>query len=409
GMFVITSITTENFMDGTVSLPNVPINDGLFTGSVGLLANSTGTITVEGYLNGEVPIGNVLNNTVMVSNDVITDLDEENNTSTVSVPVITEGVDLVVEKKVDNYCLNPDDGNTFTITVGNMGVTDADYSSKGGHKKEIKVVDKIPEEVTMLNFSHDGWDHISTGSTHTFILKGSGTLRSAMTLPPIIYTIKNSSPFDTESEVQYMNITNNGSTNLESDGKGDNNIAFVSIVDQPSKPELVNPANSTIYYCQGDSASPLDGYIEEADSGNTMLWYTTKGGSSLSVAPTPNTSTAGSSTYYVNQSNGNCESELTEIKIIVLAKPTAGEIAGAGEVCVNSVPGLLTNVSSGTGVGSEGLTYRWEYSEDNGSTWLTVSDQYEETLHPEAINIGTQYRRITIADSGTILCESEPS
>src|SRR5690606_29671015 len=150
---------------------------------------------------------------------------------------------------------------------------------------------------------------------------------------------------------------------------------------------------------------------EEADSGNTMLWYTTKGGSSLSVAPTPNTSSAGSSTYYVSQSNGNCESELTEIKIVVLAKPTAGEIAGAGagEVCGNSVPGLLTNVSSGTGVGSEGLTYRWEYSIDNGLTWMGISGQVGESYQPDTIKTNMQYRRITIASIGDVLCESEPS
>src|SRR5690606_40243002 len=70
-----------------VNLPNPtissPITNGSFSGSVGLPANTTGIIKVTGYLNGEIPFGNLLNNTVEISNNEITDQDLENNTSTI--------------------------------------------------------------------------------------------------------------------------------------------------------------------------------------------------------------------------------------------------------------------------------------------------------------------------------------
>src|SRR5690606_4099994 len=111
--------------------------------------------------------------------------------------------------------------------------------------------------------------------------------------------------------------------------------------------------------------------------------------------------------YYVSQSNGNCESELQEIEVVVLEKPTSGSITGGEEICVNSTPSQIGNDTSGTGNGT--ISYRWEYSEDNGVTWEIVSGQSQENYQPEAIQTSTQFRRITIANTSGTLCESEPS
>jgi len=66
------------------------------------------------------------------------------------------------------------------------------------------------------------------------------------------------------------------------------------------------PPTGTVayYYCIGDTASQLTA------GGTNLLWYTTATGgpSGSSIAPTPSTSTAGTTTYYVTQTVGGIES-----------------------------------------------------------------------------------------------------
>ncbi|MFL1011474.1 immunoglobulin domain-containing protein, partial [Flavisericum labens] len=82
--------------------------------------------------------------------------------------------------------------------------------------------------------------------------------------------------------------------------------------------------NSPIYLCQNSSASPL---TATALSGHTLIWYGTAstGGTPSSIAPTPSTSTVGSTTYYVSQTDGLEESPRASIVVNVVAD-TGGAI-----------------------------------------------------------------------------------
>ena len=61
------------------------------------------------------------------------------------------------------------------------------------------------------------------------------------------------------------------------------------------------PTAATSYtYCQFASSTQL---TATAASGHTLVWYASNGTTVLSVAPTPSTSSAGSTTYYVSQVN----------------------------------------------------------------------------------------------------------
>lgn len=61
--------------------------------------------------------------------------------------------------------------------------------------------------------------------------------------------------------------------------------------------------SATYYYCIGDSASQLTA------GGTNLLWYTAAtGGTGSSTAPTPSSSVAGTTTYYVTQTVGGNES-----------------------------------------------------------------------------------------------------
>ncbi|WP_158242907.1 hypothetical protein, partial [Siphonobacter sp. BAB-5405] len=77
----------------------------------------------------------------------------------------------------------------------------------------------------------------------------------------------------------------------------------ITVNPQPNAPGVQNVA-----YCQGVPASPLTA------SGTNLKYYTAATGGTGSVAaPTPPTSTPGTTTYYVSQTNVNgCESLIDE-------------------------------------------------------------------------------------------------
>ncbi len=89
---------------------------------------------------------------------------------------------------------------------------------------------------------------------------------------------------------------------------------IVTITNPPSAPGVTSP----LIYCQGFAAPGLTAI------GSNLLWYTTAtGGVGTSVAPVPNTSTVGSTTYYVSQTSGSCESSRSAIVVTVNTTPTA--------------------------------------------------------------------------------------
>jgi len=82
------------------------------------------------------------------------------------------------------------------------------------------------------------------------------------------------------------------------------------------------PAVSNVSYCQGATASAL---TATASAGNSLMWYSTAtGGTGSSTAPTPSTTTVGSTTYYVSQiTPQGCESVRASLTVTVNALPQA--------------------------------------------------------------------------------------
>ncbi|HIC30503.1 MAG TPA: T9SS type A sorting domain-containing protein [Flavobacteriaceae bacterium] len=83
----------------------------------------------------------------------------------------------------------------------------------------------------------------------------------------------------------------------------------------PSNPGVTTP----VVYNQGDTATPLTATV--GTNGTGLLWYTTAtGGTGSTTAPTPSTSIAGSTSFWVSSVNTNgCESERVEIVVTVNA------------------------------------------------------------------------------------------
>jgi hypothetical protein len=83
------------------------------------------------------------------------------------------------------------------------------------------------------------------------------------------------------------------------------------------------PVVSNVTYCMDEPSSFLTASVS---SGNQIAWYGSNqtGGTSSSIAPTPITSKAGTSDYYVSQkSTENCESSRSRITVVINAKPAA--------------------------------------------------------------------------------------
>ncbi|CCG52403.1 Protein of unknown function precursor; putative adhesin [Flavobacterium indicum GPTSA100-9 = DSM 17447] len=107
---------------------------------------------------------------------------------------------------------------------------------------------------------------------------------------------------------------NNGIlTNFTLNGTTSNWLAGSPIF-TPGNPIVSSP----IIYNQGTTASVLT--ATTGSNGTGLMWYTTAtGGTGYTTAPTPNTATAGTTSYWVSSTNANgCESARTQIVVNVI-------------------------------------------------------------------------------------------
>ncbi|KAF2515435.1 T9SS type B sorting domain-containing protein [Flavobacterium salilacus subsp. salilacus] len=102
------------------------------------------------------------------------------------------------------------------------------------------------------------------------------------------------------------------------------------------------PIVTDVNYCVGDVAAVLSADIL---TDHTAVWYANEtGGTPLAEAPTPNTSVAGTTIYYVSQlSNSGCESPRAAVTVTVTAMPVADILPDVTECGSYTLPALNTN------------------------------------------------------------------
>lgn len=129
----------------------------------------------------------------------------------------------------------------------------------------------------------------------------------------------------------------------------------VTINDLPLSPTVTTPVG----YCQNATATALSA---NATGSNALLWYGTSviGGTSSGTAPTPITTSAGTTSYYVSQKDANnCESLRAKIDVEVTPSVSA-TITGTNAFCItgvlNNSTTLTTNPTGGNGI----YTYQWQ-------------------------------------------------
>ncbi|WP_164126842.1 hypothetical protein [Sphingobacterium luzhongxinii] len=433
-------VTPEMFTITSISHPGIkpsPDNPNELIGSLNIAAKSVERITVKGKLL-KVPVGNILVNTATALPTDIRDDDLENNTSTVSTPVIAEGVDLIVSNKVTEACLDPN-GNIFNVTVANMGSGEVQYGGMTvlrnrntrtytSNKLELRYT--VPAGVTFSEVSlPQGWDprpnESDNGGATIYVYRTSfdkingGTipdskvLSSGVTLPPFTFRLKGETSFNSVVEIKYIKETGSithdgewkatvtGSTDkdpsLEPEENRNNNSASASVLITPPVPTLTQ---NTFYYCQGEEAMPLQ--ILPTNPNYKVVWYSSVGGVPLNNVPTPITTRVGTTSYFVSQTNNSCESAAVEIQIVVLPPPTAGTISGDKEICIGTAASTISSTEDATAPNwpnKTTITYRWEkLAPTAGSSWTTIQGATAANYTPAAeTTVGVwKYRRVAI-------------
>ncbi len=139
------------------------------------------------------------------------------------------------------------------------------------------------------------------------------------------------------------------------------------------------PTANSVSYCQGAISSAL------AATGTNLLWYTSSiGGVGSSIAPTPSSAVAGTTNYYVTQTNNGCESARTILTVTVNPLPIAN--AGLDKNIPCGVASVILNGSSSTA----NTSYNWI-----GPGILSNGN----SLNPAVNSAGTYYLTVSTVNS----------
>jgi large repetitive protein len=139
-----------------------------------------------------------------------------------------------------------------------------------------------------------------------------------------------------------------------------------------------SPTVSPVTYCQNTTATALTA------SGTSLLWYTAStGGTGSSTAPTPPTTTVGTTNYYVSQTISGCEGSRATLAVTINALPAAPTVSPV-TYCQNATPAALT---------ASGTALKW-YTVSTGGTGSATAPA------PSTATVGTTTYYVSQTISG---------
>jgi hypothetical protein len=417
--FDITSITTSGFV--TAAMPNVTtLTTNEISGNLVLAANTTGYITITGRLY-MLPDGGILQNTASAFPPLDEDLN--NNTSTVRTPVTSEGVDLVLTKTVTEQCISTT-VPTFTVYLSNNGAVGQSFRRLGINGTRVGFSIVVPNGYTYTDTTPGGlagtagdaqnsnvtarWSRVqfnntpSAGfTTYYYIARGTDaggaaqTLGAGLTYPyPVTYTMQaptgTTTYTDTSTARMFSDLGYTTSTETVAN-QANNNVS----IDMYVKPVAPTVSSATLYYCVDEDAPELT--ATKTNSAYTLRWYMTPGGFSSEYPIKPDTSVAGTYTYYVSQVNGDCEGPTASMTVSV-GPSTTGTITAPAAVCPGSTATMSGNAISGSGI--TGVSYSWQRAVEGG-TYTTISGATGQNYTSPALTETTYFRRlVTLTANG---------
>ena len=191
----------------------------------------------------------------------------------------------------------------------------------------------------------------NAGSQSLTVTTGTGvtadwySTSSASTSPTILASGDNVLTYSTATAGTYYAEAQNTTTGCTSASRTG---VTLNVNASPDAPTVTTPVS----YCQGIPATTL---TATATGSNTLNWYSAapnspsvSGATALGSAPTPSTSTAGPTTYYVSQSSSsnNCESQLASITVTVNATPSTPVASNPAAYCEGAPASALTATST---------------------------------------------------------------
>jgi hypothetical protein len=180
---------------------------------------------------------------------------------------------------------------------------------------------------------------------------GSITINTTAGLAPFTYSIDNGSSFATTNPntglaaATYQVIVKDNNMCLS-------NTSMITI-NQPSL--IVTPTvSSPINYCVNQAAAQLSA---TALGTGTLQWYTVAtGGTAVTTAPTPVTTTTSVQNYWVSEKLGTCEGPRSQIVVNVASNPTLV----INDPAVACTPGTVDITAAAVTLGSaSGLTFSY--------------------------------------------------
>ena len=248
--------------------------------------------------------------------------------------------------------------------VGNVDIGSIEYQSVvasfeapvAGNISSSQLVcyNSSASDITLSGYTGSiQWQTSLNNSTWTNI---SGATNSILT----------STQIGTLTQTKYFraNVSNGGCTVTS------NPTVSVTVNSLPSRPVTV----TTINYCQGDTATAL---TATATTGHTLQWYSVAtGGTASLTAPTPITSSVGTTTYYVSQLNNstNCESERGAITVTVYSLPLAPTAPTTINYCQGATATALTATAT------TGHALQWYTVSTGGTTSNTAPTPLTTTI-----------------------------
>jgi hypothetical protein len=178
-----------------------------------------------------------------------------------------------------------------------------------------------------------------------------------------------------------------------------------------SLPPLPAVSNSSLSYCQGASSpSLLSASGATASSGSTLKWYGSDGTTVITPPASINTSTPGTTTYYVSQVNAfGCEgSKLTITVTINPGQSVSSSVAiSAGttgfEVCEDAVSQIALTAIPANGGASP--SYVWKVNGTQVGTGTTYTLSNLRQYRPKATVSCTMTPNVTCPVSPTVTDE----
>jgi hypothetical protein len=173
---------------------------------------------------------------------------------------------------------------------------------------------------------------------------------------------------------------------------------LVTVNSLPAAPSVTSP----ITYYKNFPTFPLNSSVS---SNNTLLWYSVAtGGLSSSTAPTPVSSSIGTTSYYVSQIVSGCEGPRAKIDVTIIDLPVPGSIGKSQAICYAQVPLKIDQILAPSDITN--VSYNWEYSDDS-IVWNSISGATGASYQSGSLTASRWFRRIELDSNGLHLVNTD--